>query len=521
MLSLALVVPCITYPKVPNPLLHVFKYGRPMRHCEQGHYRILIIGAGFSGLALGLRLLERGEHSFLILDKANGIGGTWWVNRYPGCACDVQSHLYSLSFVPKPDWSSQFAPRAEIQAYLEGAARERGLMPHIRLNTSVAKAEWDEQRRRWQLRDTDGRVYSSDLLVPALGGLSRPKIPNIPGLEDFSGKVVHSQQWPEDLDLQGKRVAVIGCGASAIQFVPRIQSEVERLDLYQRTPQWILPKPDSPIPNWKQKLYRAFPPARLLTRLGLYLLLESRLPAFNRYPALSWLHRRMAGRYLARQVSDPELREKLKPNYAMGCKRVLMSNDFYPALTRNNVEVITDGIQAVDKQAIIDNTGRRREIDIILLATGFRATEPVPAGLIQGREGLDLADCWRQGPEAFMGTSVHGFPNLFMLLGPNTALGHNSVLLMIESQINYLLSMLDQHQALGRPAFEVKPSSQQQWNNDIQRRLRRTVWNSGGCSSWYLHPVSGRNATLWPGHTWHFRRLSRRFKRQDYFTEDS
>lgn len=477
---------------------------------------MLIIGAGFSGLALGMRLLERGESDFLILEQADGIGGTWWVNRYPGCACDVQSHLYSLSFVPKPDWSSQFAPRTEIQSYLEEAARKRGLMPHIRLNTAVQKAAWNDERQYWQLKDQDGRVYTGDLLIPALGGLSRPKFPNIPGLGDFAGAVIHSQQWPDDLDLKGKRVAVIGCGASAIQFVPRIQPVVARLDLYQRTPQWILPKPDGPIPPWKQKLYRSFPPARLLTRLGLYLLLESRLPAFNRYPALSWLHRRMAHNYLARQVSDPGLRKKLKPDYAMGCKRVLMSNDFYTALTEENVEVVTDGIRAIDQHAIIDANGQRRQVEVILLATGFRATEPVPDGLIRGRDGLDLAEHWRNGPEAFMGTSVHGFPNLFMLLGPNTALGHNSVLLMIESQINYLLSMLGHREKLSGAVLEVKPETQQAWNRDVQHRLSRTVWNRGGCSSWYLHPVSGKNATLWPDHTWRFRRLSRHFDAAAY-----
>ena len=486
-----------------------------MTSSDQRHYRILIIGAGFSGLALGMRLLERGERDFLVLDQAAGIGGTWWVNRYPGCACDVQSHLYSLSFVPKPDWSSQFAPRAEIQAYLEEAAKQRGLMSHIRLSTAVQKAEWNEQKQRWQVRDQHGRVYRSDLLVPALGGLSRPKIPNIPGLEDFPGKIVHSQQWPEDLDLQGKRVAVIGCGASAIQFVPRIQPQVERLYLYQRTPQWILPKPDGPIPNWKQKLYRAFPPARLLIRLGLYLLLESRLPAFNRYPALSWLHRSMARSYLARQVPDPELRKKLQPDYAMGCKRVLMSNDFYPALTRDNVRVIVDPIEKIDSTGVASG-GCHRAVDVLLLATGFTATAPVPRGLISGRDERDLADCWELGPEAYKGTTVHGFPNLFMLLGPNTGLGHNSVLLMLESQLNYILSALDHLRRARVSVVEPRLESQTHWNHQVQARLARTVWKRGGCASWYQHPTSGRVATLWPSSTLRFRRALRHFDSAAY-----
>ncbi|MCC5863658.1 MAG: NAD(P)/FAD-dependent oxidoreductase [Wenzhouxiangella sp.] len=476
---------------------------------------MLIIGAGFSGLALGMRLLERGESDFLILEQADGIGGTWWVNRYPGCACDVQSHLYSLSFVPKPDWSSQFAPRTEIQSYLEEAARKRGLMPHIRLNTAVQKAAWNDERQYWQLKDQDGRVYTGDLLIPALGGLSRPKFPNIPGLGDFAGAVIHSQQWPDDLDLKGKRVAVIGCGASAIQFVPRIQPDVAQLDLYQRTPQWILPKPDGPIPDWKQKLYRAFPPARLLTRLGLYLLLESRLPAFNRYPALSWLHRRMARNYLARQVRDPELRRKLRPDYAMGCKRVLMSNDFYPALTRENVSVITDPIEQIDATGVTSG-GCHRPVEVLLMATGFRATAPVPRGLISGRDERDLADCWDLGPEAYKGTTVHGFPNLFMLLGPNTGLGHNSVLLMLESQLNYVLSALDHLDQKQVSVLEPRLEAQTDWNHQLQARLAKTVWKRGGCASWYQHPLSGRVPTLWPSSTASFRRALRYFDSAAY-----
>lgn len=478
--------------------------------------RLIIIGAGFAGIGLGLRLLERGERDFLILEQASGVGGTWWVNRYPGCACDVQSHLYSLSFAPKADWSRQFAPREEIQAHLEALVERTGLRRHIRLGTPVRQARWQAQPQCWQIDTADGQTLHSSVLVSAIGGLSRANRPAIPGLEQFKGPIIHSQEWPEDFDPTGQRVAVIGSGASAIQFVPRIQPQVARLDLYQRTPQWILPKPDSPIsPRW-QTAYERLPGLRLARRLAIYLLLETRLPAFSHFPWLSGLHRRKARRWLERQVKDPELRDKLRPDYEMGCKRVLMRNDFYPAVAADNCELITTAIDRIEAGAIMDATGRRREVDSLILATGFKATEPVPAGLIIGRDGRDLAEVWKDGPMAYKGSTVHGFPNLFTLLGPNTALGHNSVLLMIEAQIRYVLGALDFMQQAGVSAVEVLSNNQDAWNDQLQARLARTVWNRGGCASWYRHPVSGRNATLWPRWTWRFRQLTRRFDARAY-----
>jgi len=477
---------------------------------------LIIIGAGFSGIGLGLKLLEKGQRNFLILDQAEQVGGTWWVNRYPGCACDVQSHLYSLSFAPNPDWSRHFSPRAEIQAYLQRCVAEGGLQSHLRLGTRVVSTRWRQSRQEWEVTDEHGKVRYCRVLVPAIGGLSRPKWPDIPGLEEFSGPVIHSQQWPDRLDLSGKRVAVIGSGASAIQFVPRIVDEVRQLDLYQRTPQWILPKPDRPIGPVRRAIYRHFPPARLLVRFSLYLLLESRLPAFNRFPWLSAFHRHKARRWLRRQVADPNLRERLKPQYAMGCKRVLMSNDFYPALTRKHVCLVTVPIRNISSTGIVDRDGRHRDADLIILATGFKATDPVPEGLIIGRDGRDLATQWRTGPAAYKGTTVHGFPNLFMLLGPNTALGHNSVLLMIESQFKYLLDALDHLEKGGMKSLEVSLESQQAWNRDLDQRLEGTVWNQGGCASWYLHPASGRNTTLWPDFTYRFRKSVRNFDPEAY-----
>ena len=473
--------------------------------------RIVIIGAGFAGIGLGLKLLERGERDFLILEQAEGIGGTWWINRYPGCACDVQSHLYSLSFAPKADWSQQFAPREEIQAYLQTLVDRSGLSRHIRLGTPVRQARWQEDKQAWRIVVGAGETIECSVLVSAIGGLSRPNRPAIPGLEQFAGPVIHSQEWPEDFDPTGQRVAVIGSGASAIQFVPRIQPKVARLDLYQRTPQWILPKPDRPISARWQAAYRHVPGLRLARRLAIYLLLETRLPAFSHFPSLSRLHRGQARRLLARQVDNPDLRAKLTPDYAMGCKRVLMSNDFYPAVAADNCEVITTPIARLEPGAIIDTEGNRREVDSVILATGFKATAPVPGGLIIGREGLDLAEHWKDGPMAYKGTTVHGYPNLFTLLGPNTALGHNSVLLMIEAQIRYLLEALDYLQQSDVRSLEVHANCQAAWNDQLQEKLARTVWNRGGCASWYRHPVSGRNATLWPRWTWRFAQLTRHF----------
>ncbi|NDY95418.1 flavin-containing monooxygenase [Wenzhouxiangella limi] len=472
---------------------------------------LVIIGAGFAGIGLAIRLRRAGFDDFVVLDAESGVGGTWWVNRYPGCACDVQSHLYSLSFAPKADWSRRFAARAEIQQYLEDLVTRHGIAPRIHLDTRVVQARWQESEHAWRVHDQHGRVFAGRMLVSAIGGLSRPAWPDIEGLADFDGPVIHSQRWPDGLNLKDQRVAVIGTGASAIQFVPHLQRDARAVDIYQRSAQWILPRPDRAIAGWKQRLYRRFAPARLALRLSQFLLLESRLPAFARWPRMTAFHRRKARRHLLSQVSDPALREQLTPDYAMGCKRVLMSNDYYPAVAAANVELVTEPIERLEGRAIIDRSGQRRPADLIVLGTGFQATSPVPPGLIIGHQGRDLAEAWADGPQAYKGSTVAGFPNFFTLLGPNTALGHNSVLLMIEGQIRYLIDMLSFMQRHRSTRIEVRDQAQRDWNEDLQRRLARTVWNRGGCGSWYLHPRSGRNATLWPRFTSTFRWHCRRF----------
>ncbi len=482
---------------------------------------VAIIGAGFGGLGTAIQLKQHGIEDFLVFEKTAGVGGTWWVNRYPGCACDVPSHLYSFSFAPNPDWTRRYAPRTEIQAYLESLVDRFRLEAHIRVRTGITQATWSEREQRWQLNDASGRKWRARVLVAALGGLSRPAWPDIPGLDDFAGEIVHSQQWNENLKLAGRRVAVIGTGASAVQLVPHVAREAKRLDIYQRTPNWILPRPDRAIGPRRRALYRRQPWLQKLARFGIWAISELRVPAFLWSNRLAAGHRWLAHRHRRRQVRDPELREQLKPDYDIGCKRVLLANDFYPVFDQRHVELVTDGIARIGPDAITDTGGQRRVVDTIILATGFKAVDPVPEGLIAGRGGCDLGKCWHSGPEAYKGTAVAGFPNLFMLLGPNTALGHNSVVMMIESQIRYLLAALDHMRAHGIETLEVRAEAQQRWNDMLARRMEGTVWTAGGCQSWYLHPETGRTSTLWPGFTLGFRQRLSRFDPEHYLATKS
>ncbi len=484
------------------------------------HLHIAIIGAGFAGIGTAIRLRQRGEKNFRIFEKAQGVGGTWWVNRYPGCACDVPSRLYSLSFAPNPDWTRHFAPRVEIQEYIERLVNEYRLDQHLQTGTEIVRAEWSDSDGLWQLADGHGRQYTADVLVTAIGGLSRPAWPDLPGLDHFSGTIVHSQQWPDELDLAEKRVAVVGTGASAAQFVPHVAEEAEHLTVFQRTPAWVIPRGDRPIGPLRRRLFRRIPVLLRLARFMIFARNEMRVPALMRWHWLGAGHRWLADRHRRRQVRDPETRRKLRPSYDIGCKRVILSDDFYPTFNRDNVTLIDRAVAHVTETGVVDADGGHHEVDTLILATGFRATEPVPEGMITGRNGCDLAGQWRDGPAAYKGTTVHGFPNLFILLGPNTALGHSSVLLMIESQIRYLLSALD-HLDAGEGPLEVSREAETAWNDWIEQRLARSVWNAGGCSSWYLHPISGRNTTIWPGFVLSFRRRVKRFDRAAYQRPDS
>ncbi len=483
----------------------------PVARCK-----VAIIGTGFSGLGMAMRLKQRGEENFLLFEKDQGVGGTWRVNNYPGCACDVQSHLYSFSFEPNPNWTRMFACQPEIRSYLEACWTKYGLQEKTRLGCEITRLSWDEPEQCWRIEDRHGRHYSAQFVVSGMGGLSTPAIPTLNGLENFAGARFHSQQWDHDYDLAGKRVAVIGTGASAIQFVPQIQPRVAHLDLYQRTPPWIMPKPDRAIGAKEQERFRRFPLLQKAWRAALYGMLESRVIGFSLSPRLMKFAAEIAKRHLHKHVQDPALRARLTPDYVMGCKRVLISNDYYPALTRPNVAVISSGIREIRANSIVDLDGRERPVDAIIFGTGFTPSDPLPRGVIFGRDGVDLLDTWPLGPEAYKGTLTAGFPNLFFLMGPNTGLGHNSMVYMIESQISYVLGALEHLQRGDLSSLEVKAEAQRQFNGTLQSNLGNTVWNAGGCKSWYLHPISGRNCTVWPGFTWRFRQLTRHFDADAY-----
>ncbi len=477
---------------------------------------VLVVGAGFGGILAGIKLREAGIEDFLILEKDAGVGGTWWANTYPGCACDVQSHLYSFSFEPNPDWAYMFGRQEEIRDYLGRCVDKYGLAPHIRLSTEVKRAEWREADRRWQVRTDDGNTYSAPILISAIGGLCRPSYPDIPGLGSFRGRTIHSARWDPDLDLTGKRVAVIGTGASAIQIVPDIAPTVGQLHLFQRTPPWVIPRPDRRITRAEKWLFRHVPLSQRLFRWMLYWRLEARAMAFVVFPRLArfveWL-----GRWnIKRGIPDPGLRLKVVPSFPAGCKRVLLSDDYYPALNRNNVHLVTRRIREITERGIVTSDGVETTVDAIVLCTGFQATHPVPGGLFIGRQGLDLTQRWRSGMEAYKGMSVSGFPNLFLLNGPNTGLGHNSVVFMLEAEMRYIMDALATMKEQGTSVLEVRRGVETSFNRKLQNRLSRTIWASG-CKSWYLDE-NGNNTTLWPGFTIEYWLRTRKFGLEDFVT---
>ncbi len=479
------------------------------------HVTVAVIGAGFGGLGVGVRLRAAGLTDFVILERAGAVGGTWRDNTYPGCACDVPSHLYSYSFAPNPDWSRTFSPQAEIWKYLEDVTDARRLRRHLRLRAEVLRADWDGGAARWRL-DTERGSLTADIVIAAVGPLSDPSYPDIPGLDSFPGPVFHSARWDHAADLAGKRVAVIGTGASAIQIVPEIQRQVASLTLFQRTPAWVLPRRDRQITEAERRLFRRIPLAQRLARLAVYLGREATVAAFVRWPALLRAAQPLAARHMARAIADPALRAKLTPSYVLGCKRVLLSNDYYPALARQNVQVIAAGLAKVDGRMLTGQDGTTAEADAIVFATGFHVTDMPIAERIFSGNGQSMAQSWHADMAALRGTTVAGFPNLCLVVGPNTGLGHNSMIYIIESQLRYIEQYVKAVLGLrGRAALDVRADAQQRWNDRLQHRLARTVWATGGCKSWYLN-AAGRNPTLWPGSTLSFRRATRRLDPSEY-----
>ncbi len=473
---------------------------------------VAIVGAGFSGLGAAIRLRQRGWSDIVVLEQADEVGGTWRDNSYPGCACDVPSYLYSYSFARKADWSDSFSGQPEIWTYLKDCVQRYGLGPHLRLGHAVQDAAWDERAARWQLTTSRGE-YRARVLILATGPLSDPAIPEIPGLDSFGGAAFHSARWRHDRDLTGRAVAVIGTGASAVQFVPEIQPVVASLAVFQRTPPWVMPRRARRITRLEHTVHRV-PGTVWLRRTLLYWGRETFGAGFV-HPGLNRAAQRIAELHLRRQVPDAALRSRLTPDYVMGCKRVLLSNDYLPALARDNVDLVTDAIRDVTPTGIVTADGTHRAVDTIIFGTGFHVTDMPVMHHIRGRDGQPLGQAWSPTMRAYRGTTVAGFPNLFVLLGPNTGLGHTSVVLMIESQLRHVLDVLAYQRRHGGEAVEPTPQAQQRWVRRVDRRMAGTVWQRGGCRSWYLD-ATGRNSTLWPGYATGFRLRVGRFRASEY-----
>ena len=467
------------------------------------HYQVAIIGAGFGGLAMAIRLLQRNIHNFVILEKSNEVGGTWRENQYPGAACDVQSHLYSLSFAPKTDWSKRYAEAPEIFQYIQDVVQQFNLREYCQFNSEVVHTEYHEKDCVWYVALKDGRQLSCQYLVFASGPLHVPQIPHIKGIEKFQGKVFHSSQWDHQYDLNGKVGASIGTGGSAIQYIPEIAPQVKQLYVMQRTAAWVIPRDERKYLSVEKKLFKQADWFRKLHRARLYWSNESRaIPIMQ--PSVMKYTQKLAEAFIRFQVKDKQLAQKLTPDYIMGCKRILVSNKYFPTFNRDNVELVTDAIQELTADSIITKDGKMRKIDCLIYGTGF-ITDPriylQPFSCI-GEHGVELKQAWKDGAESYYGISHKGFPNLFQLLGPNTVLAHNSVIFMIESQVDYILQMMDLVAQSQSNAIVVKDQVQDQFNHDVQDMLNNTVWQSG-CVSWYQQD-GGKNFALWPTYTWKY-----------------
>ncbi len=479
------------------------------------HTRALIIGTGFSGLGMGIALQRQGV-DFLILEKAGDVGGTWRDNSYPGCACDVPSHLYSFSFEPKATWSKLFSPQPEIFDYLKGVTDKYGLRRYIRFNSLAERAHWDDSAQRWHVFTATGQEYVAQFLISGAGALHIPSIPDFEGRDEFAGTAFHSAQWDHDIDLTGKRVAVIGTGASAIQIVPGIIGEVAELQLYQRTPPWVVPRPNEPFPGWLKTAFATVPGLRLAARSGIYWFLEGLGYAMTKQPSLLRAVEAVGMWNIRHHVPDKELRRRLTPSYRAGCKRILYSPDYYEAVANPKTTLVTDKIARITPTGIVTADATERPVDVIVFATGFHVIDSYTYFEINGPHDEDLVDRWnREGLAALRGIAVADMPNLFFLLGPNTALGHTSVVIMIESQIRYVAQAIAAVDKRGAQALAPTRAAQDRYNDELQRQLARSVWNTGGCRSWYLDE-HGVNRTLWSGMTWQYWLATRELDADEY-----
>jgi cation diffusion facilitator CzcD-associated flavoprotein CzcO len=475
---------------------------------------IIIVGAGFGGLGMAIQLKKAGFTSFIVLERASEVGGTWRDNIYPGCACDIPSMLYSFSFEKHVGWSRLYPQQAELLNYLKRTSEKHGVRPHIRFNSDLAEARYDEASDTWQVRLKDGTTRVCRVVISAMGPLSKPNMPSIPGMERFAGRSFHSSGWDYSVDLAGKDVVVVGTGASAIQFVPQIAPEVARMAVFQRTPPWIIPRGDKLVGKVRKSARKRLPLYAWLVRKVIYWMLEFRAIGFVVNPRLLKLREKLVLRFIAESVPDPVLRAKVTPEYRAGCKRVLISDDYYPAIQRPNVELVTTPLAEIREHSVVDKDATQYPADVIIYATGFKATEGLVPVRFYGRGGVELGDAWREGMNAYLGTSIAGFPNLFLVIGPNTGLGHNSMVFMMEAHYRYILGALEYMRKNGVRALDVKPDVQTEFNAKLQQRMAGTVWSSG-CSSWYID-ARGKNTSLWPGFTFVFRNLTKEFDPDRY-----
>ncbi len=475
--------------------------------------RVAIVGAGFSGIAMAIALRREGIDDFTILERADDLGGVWHHNTYPGAACDVPSYLYSYSYDQRRDWSQPCSPQQEILDYLHDTARKHGVIDRVRTGTEVASAEFDDAGTRWTLRTTTGEEIQADALVVACGQLSRPRWPSLPGMDEFRGRSFHSAEWDHDYDMTGKRVAVIGTGASAIQFVPEVAERAAHLDVYQRSAPYMLPRDNSPYPELMRRAIAHVPGLQAARRYGMWLFMETFVAGITRVKPLGALLRTWSKLFMRSQLKDPAVRQKAWPDYPFGCKRILFSSEYLPALQRPDVELVTDEVERVTPGGVVTADGRERDVDCIVYGTGFRSTDFVMPMAVTGAGGRDLQEAWARGAEAHLGMSVSGFPNMFVLYGPNTNLGVGSIIVMIEAQVRYVMDALRAARSRGA-ALEVRPEVQAASGDRLQERLRDSVWTS--CRNWYRLDGSGRVVNNWPGFMVEYVRATRAIRPEEF-----
>jgi cation diffusion facilitator CzcD-associated flavoprotein CzcO len=474
---------------------------------------VLIVGTGFGGIGTAIELKRAGFTEFTILESAAEPGGVWRDNTYPGAACDIPSPLYSFSFEPNPRWPKRFSHQPDILAYLQRVIAKYGLEPHIRYRTEVTGAAFDEARGLWRVETKSGETFEANVFVPAVGQLSRPVLPNIPNRESFAGDAFHSARWDHDVDLTGKRVAVIGTGASAVQFVPELRKRAQHVTVFQRTPPYVMAKSDPRYRRWQHWLFEHLPPTQLLGRLRIFLLAEYATYAMTRHPVLAKMFELRTAQLRRRHIADPELRAKLKPAYPLGCKRILFTNDYLPALAQPDVDVETRRIAEITEKGVRVEDGTEIEADVLIYGTGFAATEFLGRMAVRGLGGRSLADEWSGGARAYLGITVPGFPNLFCVYGPNTNLGAGSIIYMIERQARYIRQAVERLTRPGVSYLDVRPEVEERYDREVQRRLGRSVWTA--CTSWYRQ-ADGRVTTNWPGLVTEYDRRTRRFDVADY-----